>query len=93
MVLRNFTTQVNEGSLQMFKDQMFVEVFRPERCGWVHGYGANETSTKLWGFSSFRIHDLEKQLQESKQKKLEANVGITSRACWRHNNQQGNQIT
>ncbi|KAL0001680.1 hypothetical protein SO802_015461 [Lithocarpus litseifolius] len=73
VALRNLTTQVNEGALQISQDQMFVEVFGPERHGRVRGYGAGVTPTKLWGSSSSRImYDLEKRLQESEQKRLEA---------------------
>uniref|UniRef100_A0A2N9HCE0 Uncharacterized protein n=1 Tax=Fagus sylvatica TaxID=28930 RepID=A0A2N9HCE0_FAGSY len=74
MTLRSLTTQVNEGSLQMSEDQMFVEVFGPERHGRVRGYGAGVTATKLWGSSSSKINDLEKRLQESEQMRLEANA-------------------
>ena len=72
MALRNFTTQVNEGALQISQDQMFVEVFAPKRHGRVHRYGAGVTPTKLWGSFSSRMYDLEKRLQESKQKRLES---------------------
>ena len=48
MTLRSLTTQVNEGSLQMPEDQMFVEVFGPEHHGRVRGYGAGVIATKLW---------------------------------------------
>ena len=71
MALRNLTTQVNEGALQISQDQMFVEVFGLERHGRVRGYGAGVTPTKLWGSSSSRMYDLEKKLQESEQKRLE----------------------
>ena len=71
MALRNLTTQVNEGALQISQDQMFVEVFGPERHGQVRGYGVGATPTKLWGSFSSRMYDLEKQLQESEQKNLE----------------------
>ena len=71
MALRNLTTQVNEEALQISQDQMFVEVFGPERHGRVRGYGAGVTPTKLWGSSSSRMYDLEKRLQESEQKHLE----------------------
>nr|POE71496.1 hypothetical protein CFP56_34306 [Quercus suber] len=72
MALRNLTTQVNEGPLQISQDQMFVEVFGLEHHGRDRGYGAGVTHTKLWGSSSFRMHDLKKQLQESKHKYLES---------------------
>ena len=72
MALRNLTTQVNEGALQISQDQMFVEVFGFERHGRVRGYGAGVTPTKLWGSSSSRMYDLEKRLQESEQKRLES---------------------
>ena len=72
MALRNLTTQVNEEALQIFQDQMFVEVFGPERHGRVRGYGAGVTPTKLWGSSSSRTYDLEKRLQEFEQKCLES---------------------
>nr|POE85737.1 hypothetical protein CFP56_07197 [Quercus suber] len=72
MALRNLTTQVNEGALQISQDQMLVEVFAPERHGRVRGYGARVTATKLWGSSLSRMYDLEKLLQESKQKSLES---------------------
>ena len=72
MALRNLTTQVNEEALQISQDQMFVEVFGPERHGRVRGYGAGVTPTKLWGSSSSRMYDLEKRLQESEQKRLES---------------------
>ena len=72
MALRNLTTQVNEGALQISQDQMFVEVFGPEHHGRVRGYGARVTPTELWGSFSSRMYDLEKQLQESKQKCLES---------------------
>ena len=72
MALRNLTTQVNEEALQISQDQMFVEVFGPERHGRVRGYGAGVTPTKLWGSSSSRMYDLEKRLQESEQKHLES---------------------
>ena len=49
-----------------------MEVFGPEHHGRVCGYGAEVTPTKLWGSSSSRMYDLEKQLQESKQKRLES---------------------
>ena len=68
MALRNLTTRVNEGALQISQDQMFVEVFGPERHGQVRGYGVGATPTKLWGSFSSRMYDLEKQLQESEQK-------------------------
>ena len=71
MALRNLTTQVNEGALQISQDQMSVEVFGLERHGRVRGYGAGVTPTKLCGSSSSRMYDLEKQLQESEQKNLE----------------------
>ena len=71
MALRNLTTQVNEEALQISQDQMFVEVFGPERHGQVRGYGVGATPTKLWGSFSSRMYDLEKQLQESEQKHLE----------------------
>ena len=71
MALRNLTTKVNEGTLQISQDQMFVEVFGSERHGRVHGYGTGVTPTKLWGSSSSRMHDLKKQLQESEYKHLE----------------------
>ena len=74
MTLRSLTTQVNEGSLQMSKDQMFVEVFGPEHHGRVRGYGVGVTATKLWGSSSSKINDLEKRLQESEQMRLEVNA-------------------
>nr|XP_023885148.1 uncharacterized protein LOC111997303 isoform X2 [Quercus suber] len=60
VALRNLTTQVNEGALQISQDQMFVEVFGPERHGRVRGYGARVTPTKLWGSSSSKMYDLEK---------------------------------
>ncbi|KAK9989402.1 hypothetical protein SO802_029641 [Lithocarpus litseifolius] len=60
VALRNLTTQVNEGALQISQDHMFVEVFGPERHGRVCGYGARITPTKLWGSSSSRMYDLEK---------------------------------
>ena len=60
MALRNLTTKVNEGTLQISQDQMFVEVFGSERHGRVHGYGTGVTPTKLWGSSSSRMRDLEK---------------------------------
>ena len=72
MALRNLTTQVNEGALQISQGQMFVEVFGLERQGRVRGYGAGVTPTKLWGSSSSRMYDLEKRLQESEQKRLES---------------------
>ena len=72
MALRDLTAQVNEGALHMSQDQMFTEVFGPERHGRVRGYGAGVTPTKLWGSSSSRMHDLEKRLQESEQKRLES---------------------
>ena len=72
MALRNLTTQVNEGALQISQDQMFVEVFGLERQGRVRGYRAGVTPTKLWGSSSSRMYDLEKWLQESEQKCLES---------------------
>ena len=72
MALRNLTTQVNAGALQISQDQMFVEVFGLERHGRVRGYGAGVTPTKLWGSSSSRMYDLEKQLQESELKRLES---------------------
>ena len=72
MALRNLTTQVNEGAFQISQDQMFVEVFGPERHGRVCGYGAGVTPTRLWGSSSSRMYDLEKRLQESEQKRLES---------------------
>ena len=72
MALRNLTTQVNEEALQISQDQMFVEVFGPERHGQVRGYGAGVTPTKLWGSFSSRMYDLEKRLQESEQKCLES---------------------
>jgi hypothetical protein len=62
MTLRSLTTQVNEGSLQMSEDQMFVEVFGPEHHGRVRGYGAGVTATKLWGSLSSKMNDLEKRL-------------------------------
>nr|POF21976.1 hypothetical protein CFP56_70183 [Quercus suber] len=68
----NFTTQVNEGVLQISQEQMFVEVFGPKRHGQVHGYGAGVTPTKLWGSSSSRMHDLEQRLQEFEHKSLES---------------------
>lgn len=96
MVLRNFTTQVNEGSLQIFKDQMFVEVFGPEHIvdelmamGLMKILQSYGVSPHL-GCMTLRSNY--KNLRPKKKKKMEANVGITSRACWRHNNQQGNQI-
>ena len=45
MALRNLTTQVNEGALQISQDQMFVEVFGLEHHGQVCGYGAGVTHT------------------------------------------------
>ena len=72
MALRNLTTQVNEGALQISQNQMFVEVFGHERHGRVCGYGAGVTPTKLWGSSSSRMYDLEKRHQESEQKRLES---------------------
>ena len=60
MALRNLTTQVNEGALQISQDQMSVEVFGLERHGRVRGYGAGVTPTKLCGSSSSRMYDLEK---------------------------------
>ncbi|XP_030953586.1 uncharacterized protein LOC115976445 [Quercus lobata] len=74
MALRNLTAQVNEGALHMSQDQMFTEVFGPERHGRVRGYGAGITPTKLKGSSSSIMHDLEKQLQESEQKRVEADA-------------------
>uniref|UniRef100_A0A2N9H407 Uncharacterized protein n=1 Tax=Fagus sylvatica TaxID=28930 RepID=A0A2N9H407_FAGSY len=74
MALRSLTTQVNEGSLQMSEDQMFVEVFGPEHHGRVRGYGAGVTPTQLWDSSSSKIQKLEKRLQESEQKRLEDNA-------------------
>ena len=71
MTLRNLTTQVNEGALKISQDQMFMEVFAPERHGRVCGYKAGVTPTKLWGSSLSRMYDLEKRLQESEQKRLE----------------------
>ena len=71
MALRNLTTRVNEGALQISQDQMFVEVFGPERHEQVRGYGVGATPTKLCGSFSSRMYDLEKQLQESEQKNLE----------------------
>ena len=72
MALRNLTTQVNEGALQISQGQMFVEVFGLERQGRVRGYGPGVTPTKLWGSSSSRMYDLERRLQESEQKRLES---------------------
>ena len=63
---------MNEEALQISQDQMFVEVFGPERHGRVRGYGVGVTPTKLWGSSSSRMYDLEKRLQESEQKCLES---------------------
>ena len=51
MAFKNFTTQVVEGTLQMIEDEMFVEVFRPEHHGRVHGYGDGVNPTELWGSS------------------------------------------
>ncbi len=79
MTLRSLTTQVNEGSLQMSEDQMFVEVFGPEHHGRVRGYGAGVTTTKLWGSSSSKMNDLEKWLQESEQMRLEANANANAK--------------
>ena len=58
------------------QDQMFMEVFGPEHHGRVHGYRAGVTPTKLCSSSSSRMHDLEKQLQESKHKRLKANAEL-----------------
>ena len=74
MTLRSLTTQVNEGLLQMSEDQMFVEIFGPEHHGRVQGYGTGVTATQLWGSSSSKMNDLEKRLQESEQRHLEANA-------------------
>ena len=38
MKFKRLTIEVAEGSLQMFGDEMFVEVFGPEHHGHVHGY-------------------------------------------------------
>ena len=48
----------------------------PEHHGRVHGYRAGVTPTKLCSSSSSRMHDLEKQLQESEHKRLKANVEL-----------------
>ena len=72
MALRNLTTQVNEGSLQISQEKMFMEVFGPVRHGQVRGYRAGVTPTKLWGSSSSRMYDLEQWLQESEQKCVES---------------------
>nr|POE50090.1 hypothetical protein CFP56_60612 [Quercus suber] len=58
VALRNLTTQMNEGALQISRDQMFVEVFGLERHGRVRAYGAGVTPTKLWGSSLSRMYDL-----------------------------------
>ena len=62
--------------MQMSKKQMFVEIFGPQHHGRVRGYEACVTTTKLWGYSSSKMHDLEKRLQEFEQIRLEANAKI-----------------
>jgi hypothetical protein len=62
MTLRSLTTQVNEESLQMSEEKMFVEVFGPEHHGRVQGYGAGVIAKTLWGSSSSKMNDLEKRL-------------------------------
>ena len=76
MTFKNFTTQVAEGSLQMTEDELFVEVFGLKHHGRVCGYGDGVTPTELWGSSSFSIHDLQRQLKESKEKHKENDADL-----------------
>nr|POE91552.1 hypothetical protein CFP56_23744 [Quercus suber] len=52
------------------------QVFGLECYGRVHGYVAGVTSTKLWGSSLSRMHDLEKRLHEFEHKRLEADAEL-----------------
>lgn len=55
ITFRNLTTQVAEGSLQMTKDKMFVEIFRLDHHGQVLGYGDGVTPTEIWGSTKSTI--------------------------------------
>ena len=71
MKFKRLTTEVAEGSLQMFGDEMFVEVFGPEHHGRVRGYGDGISPTELQGSSSSTIRDLQMQLKESEERSKE----------------------
>ncbi|XLU93928.1 hypothetical protein S245_008280, partial [Arachis hypogaea] len=62
-LLKELSSQVNEGILEMNEHEVMVEVFGPERHGRVRGYGAGVTPTQLWGPRSFIFSDLQIKLQ------------------------------
>ncbi|XP_020978694.1 uncharacterized protein LOC107641695 isoform X2 [Arachis ipaensis] len=62
-LLKELSSQVNEGTLEMNEHEVMVEVFGPERHGRVRGYGAGVTPTQLWGPRSFIFSDLQTKLQ------------------------------
>ena len=76
MKFKRLTTEVAEGSLQMSDDEMFVEVFGLEHHGHVRGYGDGISPTELWGYSSFNILDLQRQLKEYKERRKENDANL-----------------
>ena len=76
MKFKRLTIEVAEGSLQMFGDEMFVEVFGPEHHGHVHGYGDGISPIELWGSSSSTIRDLQMQLKESNERRKENGANL-----------------
>ncbi|KAA0049895.1 uncharacterized protein E5676_scaffold105G00340 [Cucumis melo var. makuwa] len=56
-------SQVINGILDMNEDDIFVQVFGPEKHGCVRGYGVGVTPYELFRSSS-KVHDLEHGLNE-----------------------------
>nr|POE73878.1 hypothetical protein CFP56_42295 [Quercus suber]POE78236.1 hypothetical protein CFP56_77563 [Quercus suber] len=76
MKFKRLTAEVAEGSLQMSGNEMFVEVFGPERHGRVRGYGDGISPTELWGSSSSTIRDLQMQLKEYEERRKENDANL-----------------
>nr|XP_025607822.1 uncharacterized protein LOC112701257 [Arachis hypogaea] len=69
-LLKELSSQVNEGTLEMNEHEVMVEIFGPERHGQVRGYGTGMTPTQLWGPRSFIFSDLQTKLQCAEKKNM-----------------------
>uniref|UniRef100_A0A7N2R5Y0 Uncharacterized protein n=1 Tax=Quercus lobata TaxID=97700 RepID=A0A7N2R5Y0_QUELO len=57
----------------MSNNEMFLELFGPEHHS---GYGYGVSPTELWGYSSFTILDLQRQLKEYKERRKENDANL-----------------
>ncbi|XP_016191796.1 uncharacterized protein LOC107632640 isoform X1 [Arachis ipaensis] len=75
-LLKELSSQVNEGILEMNEHEVMVEVFGPERHGRVRGYGAGVTPAQLWGPRSFIFSDLQIKLQCAEKKYEDSKIEV-----------------